>query len=165
MGLTPEQFDEMRNRTEAAIARGKSKHSGVIIDPLKCDETAKSIIESIPVVKSAKRIRQNEKPLMNKLESDWFNILNAQFPNFPRPRAQAKTYRLANGTKFTPDVTASIWPDAGGPAKETAWEVKGKHSWDDSIVKLKVAASVWPEVNWWLCWKVKGVWQTQKILP
>ena len=43
------------------------------------------------------RIRQDSKPLMNGLESEWFAILSEQFPNYPRPRAQAKRYKLANG--------------------------------------------------------------------
>lgn len=112
-----------------------------------------------------KRVRQSEKPLMNKLETDWFNILSVQFPNYPRPRAQAKTYRLANGVRYTPDFTASSWPCSGGPARETAWEVKGQQAWDDAMVKVKVAASTWPEVQWILVWKQDSEWQQQVILP
>lgn len=101
---------------------------------------------------------------MNKLEAEYFAILNTQFPNYPRPRAQAKRYKLGNGVNFTPDFTSSSWPDEGG-SKETAWEVKGKHSWDDAIVKIKMAATVWPEINWWFCWKDDGHWKEQRVLP
>lgn len=112
------------------------------------------------------RIRQDSKPLMNKLEQEWFNILSVQFPNYPRPRAQAVTFKLANGVRYTPDVFATSWPGFnGGPSWPAAWEVKGKHAWDDSLVKLKVAAHEWPDVQWMLCWKVDGEWKQQEILP
>jgi len=113
----------------------------------------------------SKRIRQDTKPLMNKLETEWFNILSCQFPNFPRPRPQSKRYQLCNGVNYTPDFTASSWPDENGPARETAWEVKGKHAWDDAIVKIKMAAHEWPEVCWLFCWKKDGKWNVQKVLP
>lgn len=115
-------------------------------------------------VKKGRRIAQSDKPLLNKLETEWFNIIKNQFPNFPRPRAQSKRYRIANGLHYTPDITASSWPQAIGPAMETAWEIKGKHAWDDSIAKLKVAAHEWPEVRWVLAWKEDDRWQTQEVL-
>jgi hypothetical protein len=46
-----------------------------------------------------------------------------------------------------------------------AWEVKGPHSWDDSIVKLKVAAHEWRAIRFVLIWKENGRWQQQEILP
>lgn len=116
----------------------------------------------------SKRLKQSSEPLMNKLEAEYFAILNAQYLTYPRPRAQAKRYRLGNGVNYTPDFTASSWPDDFSDLgfKETAWEVKGKHSWDDAIVKIKMAATVWPEINWWFCWKdERGQWKLQLVLP
>ena len=110
------------------------------------------------------RLRQSSKPLMNKLEQEWFDIVKRQHPNLPSPRPQAKTYRIGNGVRFTPDVTASIWPSDEG-ARETAWEVKGRRAWDDAIVKLKIAATTLPEVRWILVWKENGEWKEQIILP
>lgn len=111
------------------------------------------------------RVRQSTKPLMNKIESEYFAILNVQNLTFPRPRAQAKRYRLANGVTFTPDITASSWPEDQEPPCETAWEIKGVHSWDDAMVKIKMAAHEWPECRWFLCWKdTAGAWQKQRIL-
>ena len=116
------------------------------------------------------RVRQSPKPLMNKLEAEFFAILSAQYPNYSRPRAQAKRYRLGNGVTFTPDITASTWPRLNGINEtcgadcETAWEVKGDRAWDDAIVKVKMAAAVWPEVRWILVWKENGHWNEQEIL-
>lgn len=117
---------------------------------------------------SGKRLKQSSEPLMNKLEAEYFAILSDQCLAYPRPRAQAKRYKLGNGVNYTPDFTASNWPDSTAIThpKETAWEVKGKHSWDDAIVKIKMAATVWPEINWWFCWKdERGQWKQQLVLP
>lgn len=120
------------------------------------------------IVATEKRIRQNPKPLMNKLESEWFSILNSQFPNFPRPRAQAKKYRLANGAWYRPDITASQWPMPMLPATETAWECKGPKEMKNiarGILTLKFAAAAWPEVRFVLVWKEDGAWKEQDVLP
>ena len=113
------------------------------------------------------RIRQDSKPLMNGLESEWFAILSEQFPNYPRPRAQAKRYKLANGAWYRPDVTASSWPDEGGPSCETAWECKGPSCMKNvarGMLTIKFAAAQWPEVAFWLVWRERGEWKQQKVL-
>jgi len=122
----------------------------------------------VPQVSEAKRIRQDDKPLMNKLEGQWFEILSAQFPNYPRPRAQAKRYKLANGAWYKPDVTASLWPVAGEAAREAAWECKGPSCMKNvarGLLTVKFAAAQWPEVAFYLVWKDHGEWKQQRVLP
>jgi hypothetical protein len=138
----------------------------------KCPHGIRDLATNLPYCRRcdaehpSTRIRQDTKPLMNKLEAEWFAIINAQFPNYPRPRAQAVTIRLANGVRYTPDFFATDWPVPMGPSKTTAWEVKGKQAWDDAIVKLKVAASTWPEIAFVLVWKESGgEWKQQRVLP
>lgn len=117
-------------------------------------------------VRQKKRIRQFTKPLMNKLEREWYLWILDRYADAAPIRIQAKTYKLANGVKYTPDFTCSKWIGMAGRMEcETAWEVKGPHAWDDAIVKLKVAASVFPEVQWILVTKENGRWKQQVILP
>lgn len=111
------------------------------------------------------RIRQSSKPLMNKLETQYFNLIKDRYPNYPPVRAQAKTFRLCNGVRFTPDLSCSIWPVEQGPARETCWEIKGPKSWDDAIVKAKMAAHEYPEICWRFAWKHEGKWCEQILLP
>jgi hypothetical protein len=117
------------------------------------------------------RIRQSSKPLMNKLETEWFNIISVQYPNYPRPRAQARRYRLGNGIWFKVDFSVSIWPNRNpddtvrGPDMETCWEVKGPHAFRGGFENLKVAAGLWTEVRWVLAWKQDGEWKEQEVLP
>lgn len=113
----------------------------------------------------SKMLRQSSKPLLNNLEQEYFDILNAQFPNYPRPRAQAVRVRLCNGLVYTPDLFSFSWPIDNAPSGPVAWEIKGKHVWDDAIVKLKVAAKEYPEIVWILCWKENGEWKTQTVMP
>lgn len=132
------------------------------------DPEARRLLEKAPLEPPKKRIQQSHKPMLNKLEAEWLALNANLHPNYPPIRPQAKTYRLANGVRYTPDFSASIWPDkseAGGPSRETCWEIKGPKAWDDAIVKVKVAAAQWPEVQWILCWKEMGQWQQQVVLP
>lgn len=105
-----------------------------------------------------KRLRQDPKPLMNKLEQDLFNYLSRLYPKV-KLHAQAKRFRLANGLWYKPDLTAVL------DGQETAWEAKGPHAFRGGFENLKFAAAAWPEVNWILMWKNDDGWRSQKILP
>jgi hypothetical protein len=111
------------------------------------------------------RVRQSTKPVMNKLETEWFHILNIQHLMFPRPRPQAVTFKLCNGMRYTPDVFTTAWPQGDQYGiRATAWEVKGPKAFDGSLDKLKMAAHEWPEILWILVWKESGRWTQQIIL-
>jgi hypothetical protein len=110
-----------------------------------------------PMKPASKRIRQSEKPLMNKLETEWYQRPNEDMRWM---RCQAITFKLANGVRFTPDF---VWLCSSDRLR--AYEIKGKHAWDDSLVKLKFAATAYPQIEWYLCWKQNGQWQEQRVLP
>lgn len=148
---------KLRERIERQMANEEGVERNSSLNPF---------LETAPT-KPAKRIRQDSKPLMNNLETEWLQELYADFPECPIStfRAQAKTYRLANGLRYTPDFTAVINIFPGG-LKETAWEVKGKWVDGDSFPKLKMFAAVWPEIRVILAWKdARGKWQEQTIFP
>lgn len=105
-----------------------------------------------------RRLRQDSKPLLNNLETEFFNWLKAFYPS-AIIRPQAKRYRLANGIWYKPDFTALML------GRECAWEVKGPHAFRGGFENLKVAAATYPEIKWVLVWKQDGRWQEQEILP
>lgn len=119
--------------------------------------------------KAKKRIRQDAKPLMNKLESEWCEMLKRHAVETGwegghkgyvfNIRVQAKRYRLGNGIWYKPDFTGTV------DLRETAWEVKGPHAFRGGFENLKVAASAYPEIKWVLAWKEQGRWLTQEVLP
>ena len=112
-----------------------------------------------------KRVRQSAKPLMNKLETEWLNIIKDRSPNYPPIRIQSLRFRLSRSSWYKPDFFAALWPTPDGPAKATAWEVKGPHAFRGGLENLKMAASLYPEVRWLLVWKESGSWKEQEILP
>jgi hypothetical protein len=120
------------------------------------DQTGR--VTSTPIVTTpAKRIRQDVKPLMNRLEQQWFDAIPERFTSV---RAQSKRFKLGNGIWFKPDVTG-IDSMTG---RETAWEVKGPHAFRGGFENLKVAAGLYPEIEWILVWKEQGAWKAQVVL-
>lgn len=108
-------------------------------------------------VDTPKRLRQSQKQ-PNKLETAFAAYLEQTQPTLTGLRAGCVTLQLANGVRYTPDLVGWVGDDL------TAWEVKGFMR-DDAAVKLKVAASLWPEISFVLVWKDQGCWRQQEILP
>ena len=106
-----------------------------------------------------KRIRQSQKPLMNKLEQEWFDHLVSTFPKLwfcP----QTTKFKLGNGIWYKPDITCPYFNGIF-----TCWEVKGPFAHRGGFENLKVAASKYPEFKWILVWKENGQWKEQTVLP
>ena len=103
-----------------------------------------------PVSSPKKRIMQRIKPLMNKLETRFSEYLAERYPS-DNWHPQAVTLKLANGLRYYPDfVNFNL---------ATVYEVKGEWIDGDSIPKLKMAASVYPELNFILVsWDKKVNW-------
>ena len=121
-------------------------------------------------LKPKARIRQSSKPLLNKLETRYLLYLGAQRDTHGcfvgRIESQAVKFKLGNGVTFQPDFFCFDWPWVGENSMPTAWDVKGPHAWEDSIVKLKVFATQYPEIRVVLAWWDKDgmVWREQRIL-
>jgi len=114
---------------------------------------------AIPTLQN--RIRQNSKPLMNKLETEFYNRTWSATES-KRVHIQAITFKLANGLRYTPDF---VWQDICDSRWQIiAYEVKGAWVDGDSFPKLKMAATVFPEITWLLVWKESGVWKEQRVL-
>jgi hypothetical protein len=110
----------------------------------------------------SKRIRQSSKPKMNKLETEWLQVLQSAYDGCPI-LCQAVKLELATGLWYTPDffVSASV----SYPEKSIAWEVKGPHAFGGALEKLKMAARVHPWCKFYLVWKLDGAWKEQEVLP
>jgi hypothetical protein len=117
---------------------------------------APTVAKSAPV--EGKRIRQESKPLMNKLELEAWEVLSEMRNNSFIP--QAIRFRLGNGIWYKPDFFSFFF--STGPH---AVEVKGPHAFRGGFENLKVAAHEYPMVTWWLMWKEDGEWKRQEIKP
>lgn len=67
------------------------------------------------------------------------------------------TLKLADDCRYTPDFFVVT------PAGLELHEVKGPNAWEDSVVKLKVAASLFPWFRFSLHKRVKGEWISKEI--
>jgi hypothetical protein len=132
-----------------------------VMDSLSAaDEFGKLLEKAIP---NKKRIRQSTKPLMNKLENEFFVHLVPPFDhNGYRIVPQSVRFMLANGLWYKPDFL-KIGDDTDAPM--VAYEVKGPHSFRGGFENLKMAAHQYPWIKWILVWKENGQWQEQTILP
>jgi hypothetical protein len=105
-----------------------------------------------------KRIRQNGAGL-NKTEQAFFDWLRVNIGYSATIYPQAVTLKLGNGVRYTPDFFVRF------PAGTlSAYEVKGFMR-DDAIVKLKVAASTYKFIQFYLVTRRKGGgWDILEVL-
>lgn len=109
-------------------------------------------------VRPAQRIRQSSKPLLNKLETEWYHILKSSYsPDVP-VFSQAIRFRLGNGIWYKPDFMVF------GNSKFYGYEVKGPHAFRGGFENLKVCANLYREIKWYLVWKEDGEWKEQEVL-
>ena len=126
-------------------------------------DLVKNVLTGAKIVSSHKtRIRQDQKPLMNKLETQFWNILCLKYGD-QHVKPQALQFKLGNGISYKPDFVITA-PNAG---IIECFEVKGPVAFRGGFENLKVAAGLWPTIVWKLVWKdkVSGAWQEQLVLP
>ena len=126
------------------------------------DQLKQDIVKECPTPKK-KRIRQDPKPLMNKLEHEFFLRLCPPFDhNGYRLVIQSVRFRLANGLWYKPDFL-KVGDDTDAPM--VGYEVKGEHAFRGGFENLKMAATKYPWIKWILVWKENEMWQEQVVLP
>lgn len=105
------------------------------------------------------QIRQRSGDGMNKLERAFFQLLNA-FSRVPFYVHREVSLPLANGCRYKVDFIR-VHTGQTGPIIE-GFEVKGFKR-DDAIVKLKVAASVYPWIKFYLVTRKNKIWDYQEV--
>lgn len=119
------------------------------------------LIERIaPPIKVPKKylIRQRHSPSMNNTEARALAWLQKRYPDFSIQDHNV-TFTLANGVRYTPDLVG-ILPIGG----IRCWEVKGPKVWDDAIVKVKVIARQWPQINFSLLYEGDNGWVEERVM-
>lgn len=106
----------------------------------------------VEVKPTERRLRQNSSGL-NKTEAQYLAILEMLHDQV---FSQSITLKLGNGVRYTPDFC--VWSEG----RMIAYEVKGFMR-DDAAVKIKVAASRFPDIKFFLVWKTDGMWHQQEV--
>lgn len=117
-------------------------------------------IASVPEVKPRKVIRQSKKKGPNPTELRYtIEVLPAR-KDMISCQFEAIYLEIANGCMYRTDWLVEV---EGG--RYEIHEVKGGKAWDDSIVKLKVAARLYPGFTFYIAQYKGGEWVVQKVLP
>jgi hypothetical protein len=106
----------------------------------------------------AKRIRQSGQEL-NKLETRFLNEYLLPYHQADRIKAQSLRFRLGNGIWYKPDFTL-----AEPGERLICYEVKGPFAYRGGMENLKVAASQYQWIDWFLAWNDLE-WKIQHVLP
>lgn len=126
--------------------------------------TAVTVPELQPAAPAKARLRQRTKPLLNRLETAFLARLEHQYQHGATILSQSVTLKIANGCRYTVDFMVITRREDYGIGIE-AWEVKGPKSWEDGMIKLKVAAALYPWITFNLASGNAGTWRIQQILP
>lgn len=144
-------FDQLSPRHQAEVLaqleRGK---------PIGVARAAALRKDALAVAPDKPMLRQKSGPALNKWESAFFDRLKIDNPGCD-VLAHPVTLRLANGVRYTPDFIVF-----GPIGAMHAYEVKG-HMRDDAAVKIKVAASTYPKIQFTLVTRVKGSWRHEEV--
>jgi hypothetical protein len=94
---------------------------------------------------------------LNKTERDyltWLRTMKDQWIGI-----QCLTFKLAHDCRYTPDFFAL--DDTG----LRAIDCKGGHTWEDSLIKARVAARLFPWCRFIIAKKNRHVWEHTEIRP
>lgn len=162
MELTDEQARKLLSQQFAGVSQSVRKRNPHIYgQPQIRIDTNPPVYENLT---PAKRMRQDTKERLNKLETAFLNeCLKYQFGD-SEIRSQAMRFELANGVWYKPDFIVFIGGLDSQDRTPRAFEVKGPKSWRGGFENLKLAARIWPMFRWTLVWKVNGKWKEQRVL-
>ena len=107
-------------------------------------------------------IRQDKPVKEGQWEKEWRERIE-ESGEFTHVKAQSLRFRLASGAWFKPDISAMRCADN----VIHCWDVKGGSKMKGTAkgrLAIKVAASLYPEFTWALCWKERGEWKIQKVV-
>jgi hypothetical protein len=99
----------------------------------------------------------HSKPRMNRTETELYGILKAR--GYDRVDFEAITLTLGTGSRYTPDFLCVQGE------KVTFFEAKGAFIREAALVRLKVAARMYPEFTFILAQKKAGKWTEKRIEP
>lgn len=104
------------------------------------------------------QLRQSgDESKLNKLETEYLSWLRAQGDDWVG--VQCITLKLAHDCRLTPDFWAF---DRNGLR---AIDVKGPHVWEDSIIKARVAARMFPWISFVLAKRSGKIWNHTTVKP
>lgn len=159
MGITSEQFEEMKRRVARSTGRNPvDLPAPVVPKPMTGGMPMVDIDPAAPVIEAAITVQPSaDEVKLNKTEKAYLAYLRGLNPIWLG--IQNVTLKLGDDCRYTPDFFAI---DNLGVLH--AREVKG--FWrDDAKVKIKVAARMFPFIRFTVAVKTKAGWEHTQIKP
>lgn len=146
---------------------------GLKVPPIvvKTSDLKKGLAGAQVTAPAKKRLRQSDKPVMNKLEERFYETkLRPEYVDQGQAvHIQAVRLELARGIWYKPDffLPAVVGGKDCVGRQALAYEVKGPKVFRGGFENLKVAARVHPWIRFYLVWEDEddGHWERQEILP
>jgi len=152
--LTAAEFKQLfPNASVSAYKANRFEAKEATATQCASEEATKLMREAI-----AKGIRPGgDEAKLNELEKRYLRFLEGQQPAWIG--IQCITLKLAEKLNYTPDFWAI---DNDGIR---AIDTKGKHIWEDAIVKMKIAARLFPWVRIIMAQENGLVWNHREVAP
>lgn len=155
------QGAESRNQTVKQIV-GTSRVGEETLNETSSIGSAQTLIKS---PNAAKEFRPTlgvctDEANLNKNETSRLAYLR-RLPNVHNVKAQAVTVKIGDRCRFTPDF---FYYDSNRE-RLVLEDVKGKHVWEDSRIKVKTAARMFPEFTFIVAHKNATGWREEVINP
>lgn len=112
------------------------------------------ISQSTPSRPAGFRLPKSPEEKLNQIETHFLAYLRKKKDHFAQVGIQNVALGLGNHVKYHPDFTAIMLTARG--ERFSLFEVKGSFARDDAKVKLKVAASAFPQWDFYLVTRLKG---------
>jgi hypothetical protein len=131
------------------LSRKDCERMGLDFDALY----AKALPVRIPDVANKANKAVHERGMMNRTEARFANHLEVQriLGQITAWEFEVDTLRLAPDMTYTPDFKVF---DGDNPIRY--YDVKGRHTWEDSIIKGKAAAVIFPQHEFYLATYVRA---------
>jgi hypothetical protein len=113
---------------------------------------------------SVKNTRRSVEERLNKTERRWLEMMRVR-RHCAKIGIQEITFRLANQVRYTPDFSVTLLDHMKEQASMVFYEIKGAYIREDAWIKLKTAASLFPQFRFVMAQWKDNRWTDTEIKP
>lgn len=139
----PEHIQDLIRKQDARVARAKADREKQGVAPAKRAKALPRVVT----------LNQTERAFAADLER------RRRAGEIADYKAQSMTFLLAPGCRYTPDFFI-----VENDGTITLVDVKGRHTWEDAVIKFKCAAQTFPWFRWQMIERRGETWHVARDL-
>lgn len=160
--MTPAEFRQMMERATGSVRRANATNREIISPTLRSASALEAQRTSEQAIAMRLTVAQGIRPTtdeskLNKTEKAYLVFLEQQENLWLG--IQCLTFKLGHDCRYTPDFAVI---DVAGLR---VIDVKGGHTWEDSLIKMRTAARLYPWVRFVKAQKKGSIFEHQEIKP